>query len=112
MLCGNDDFDWIPYPRSYRTTYDTKSARLPDIRQGMVDISKILSDAQGLLCQGNRGASPEDLWREVQAYFNRLDTWLQRWPSVSEMEVDPVPQFFIVRYVRNPPRSMASIPAV
>ncbi|CAG8376373.1 unnamed protein product [Penicillium salamii] len=97
MLCGNDDFDWIPYPRSYRTTYDTKSARLPDIRQGMVDISKILSDAQGLLCQGNRGASPEDLWREVQAYFNRLDTWLQRWPSVSEMEVDPVPQFFIVR---------------
>ena len=97
-LCGIEDVNWTPYPRSNKITYDKKLARLPDIRQGQADIAKISSDIQGLLSQRNQGISADALWKEANAYFDRLSTCLQLWPSLEEMGADPVPQLYLLRY--------------
>ncbi|CAG8020178.1 unnamed protein product [Penicillium olsonii] len=96
-LCGIEDVNWTPYPRSNKITYDKKLARLPDIRQGQADIAKISSDIQGLLSQRNQGISADALWKEANAYFDRLSTCLQLWPSLEEMGADPVPQLYLLR---------------
>lgn len=96
-ICGNDDVDWTPYPRSNKITYSKQPARLPEIRQGLVDIAKILSDVQKFIGPGNRAVGSDDLWKEAESSFDRLNTWLQRWPTVSEMQNDPVPQVLLAR---------------
>ncbi|OQE41917.1 hypothetical protein PENCOP_c004G06245 [Penicillium coprophilum] len=96
-LCGNEDFDWTPYPRSNKITYDKKPARLPEIREGMSGITRILIDVQKLISERNRGTSFDELWRKAEEPFDRLDAWLQHWPSVPEIQENPVPQVLLLR---------------
>jgi hypothetical protein len=96
-LCGNDDFDWTPYPRSNKITYHKKPARLPEVRQGLVEVTKMMSDVQKLISERQRGASFDELWTKAQGPYDRLTDWLQRWPTVSEMQTDPVPQILLLR---------------
>ncbi|KAK9847630.1 hypothetical protein MYU51_018497 [Penicillium brevicompactum] len=96
-ICSNDDVDWTSYPRLNKITYSKQPARLPEIRQGLVDIAKILSDVQKLIGSGNRGVGSDDLWRQAESSFDRLTTWLQHWPTLSEMQNDPLPQVLLTR---------------
>ncbi|KAJ5171393.1 Transcription factor [Penicillium coprophilum] len=96
-LCGSEDFDWTPYPRSNKITYDKKPARFPEIRQGMAGITRILVDVQRLISERNRGTSLDELWRKAEEPFDRLDAWLQHWPSVPEIQQNPVPQVLLLR---------------
>jgi hypothetical protein len=96
-LCGNDDFDWTPYPRSNKITYHKKPARLPEVRQGLVEVTKMMSDVQKLISERQRGTSFDELWTKAQGPYDRLTDWLQRWPTVSEMQTDPVPQILLLR---------------
>lgn len=97
MLCGNDDFDWTPYPRSNKITYQKKPARLPEVRQGLVEVTKILGDVQKLVSERDRGASFDELRRRAEIPFDRLTAWLQSWPTVTEMQSDPIPQVLLLR---------------
>jgi hypothetical protein len=97
MFCGNDDLDWTPYPHPNRTIHHKKLARIPEVRQGLVEVSKILGDVQKLVSERNRGTSFDELWRMAEVPFGSLTAWLQRWPTVSEMERDPVPQVLGLR---------------
>lgn len=96
-ICSNVDVDWTPYPRSNKITYSKQPARLPEIRQGLVEIARILSDVQKLIGSGNRGVDSDDLWRQAESSFDRLNTWLQHWPTVLEMQNDPLPQVLLTR---------------
>jgi hypothetical protein len=96
-LCGNQDFDWIPYPRSNQITYDKRPARLPDVREGMAQITKILIEVQNLVLQKGRGSSFEELWRQAEGPFDCLTAWLGRWPQVHELKRDPIPQVILLR---------------
>ncbi|KAJ5825097.1 Transcription factor [Penicillium robsamsonii] len=96
-LCGNEDFDWTPYPRSNKITYDKKPACLPKVREGLAEITRILVDVQKLVSEKARGTSCDELWRKSQGPFDCLNTWLQQWPSVSEIQQNPVPQVLLLR---------------
>ena len=96
-LCGNEDFDWTPYPRSNKITHDKKPARLPEVREGLAELSRTLVDAQKLISERRRGTNLDELWRKAQDPFDRLTAWLQRWPSVPEIQPNPVPQVLLLR---------------
>ncbi|KAJ5963790.1 Transcription factor [Penicillium vulpinum] len=96
-LCGNEDFDWTPYPRSNKITYDKKPARLPEVREGLAEITGILVDVQKLVSEKGQGASFDEMWRKAQDPFDRLNAWLQHWPSVPEIQHNPVPQVLLLR---------------
>ncbi|KUM60128.1 hypothetical protein ACN42_g7010 [Penicillium freii] len=96
-LCGNEDLDWVPYPRSNNITYDKKPARLPQVRDGLAEVNIILVDVQKLLSDKSRGASFKKLWNKAQDPFGRLNSWLQRWPSVPEIQRNSVPQVLLLR---------------
>jgi hypothetical protein len=96
-LCGKDDFDWTPYPRSNKITYHKKPARLPEVRQGLAEITKVLVDVRKLASDKSKGISFEELWKGAKGPFDRLTAWLQHWPTVSEIEQDPVPQVLVLR---------------
>jgi hypothetical protein len=96
--CGKEDVDWTPYPRSNKITYDKKPARLPEVREGLAQVTHILVDVQKLVSDKNhRRASFTELWRKAEEPFDRLNAWLQQWPGVSEIQVDPVPQVLLLR---------------
>ncbi|KAJ9492298.1 hypothetical protein VN97_g902 [Penicillium thymicola] len=96
-LCGNEDLDWTPYPRSNNITYDKKPACLPQVRDGLAEVNIILVDVQKLVSDKIRGASFEELWKKAQDPFDRLNSWLQRWPSVPEIQRNSVPQVLLLR---------------
>ncbi|KAJ5320120.1 hypothetical protein PENANT_c025G05033 [Penicillium antarcticum] len=96
-LCGDQDFDWTPYPRSNQITYDKRPACLPGVREGMAQITKVLIDVQNLIFQKGRGTAFEELWRQAEGPFDRLTAWLGRWPQVIELEREPIPQVLLMR---------------
>ncbi|KXG54107.1 Transcription factor [Penicillium griseofulvum] len=96
-MCGSEDFDWTPYPRSNKITYDKKPARLPAVREGLAELTRILVDVQKLVSEKNHGTSIDELWRKAEEPFDRLNAWLQHWPSVAEIQQDPVPQMLLLR---------------
>ncbi|KAJ5483228.1 hypothetical protein N7530_002474 [Penicillium desertorum] len=96
-LCGSEDFDWTPYPRSNKITYDKKPARLPEVREGLAELTRTLVDVQKLVSERHRGINLDELWRKAQDPFDRLTGWLQRWPSVRETQPNPVPQVLLLR---------------
>lgn len=96
-LCGNEDFDWTPYPRSNSITYDKKPALLPEVREGLAEVARILVDIQKLVSEKTKGATFEDLWSKAHGPFNRLKDWLQRWPGVPEIQRNSVPQVLLLR---------------
>lgn len=96
-LCGHEDFDWTPYPRSNKITYEKRPAHLPQVRQGLADITKVLGNFQRLVTVAHNSASSDELWREAESALERLNAWLQRWPSISDMQPEPVPQILLLR---------------
>lgn len=96
-LCGDEDFGWIPYPRSNKITFDKKPAHLPQVRKGLAEITMILVDIQKLISEKRRGTSFNELWINANDPFDRLTDWLRRWPSVSAIQRDPIPQVLLLR---------------
>lgn len=96
-MCGNEDFDWTPYPRSNKITYDKKPARLPEVREAWAEITILLVDVQKLISDKRRGTRIDEIWKNAKEPFDRLTAWLQRWPSVDEIQQDPVPQVLLLR---------------
>ncbi|KAJ5787765.1 Transcription factor [Penicillium paradoxum] len=96
-LCGSEDFDWTPYPRLNKITYNKKPARLPEIREGLAEITIILVDVQKLVSDKRRHISLDELWRKAEDPFDRLAAWLQRWPSVHGIQQSTVPQVLLLR---------------
>ncbi|KAJ5705147.1 hypothetical protein N7536_000836 [Penicillium majusculum] len=96
-LCGNEDLDWTPYPRSNSIAYDKKPACLPQVRDGLAEVNIILVDVQKLISDKSRGVSFKELWNRAQDPFDRLNSWLQRWPSVPEIQRNSVPQVLLLR---------------
>ncbi|KAK4867685.1 hypothetical protein LT330_001195 [Penicillium expansum] len=96
-LCGNDDFDWTPYPRSNKVTYDKKPALLPKVREGLAEVTRILVDVQKLGSDKIRGATLDELWNKAHGPFDRLNDWLQHWPGVPEAQRNSVPQVLLLR---------------
>ncbi|KGO76941.1 Transcription factor, fungi [Penicillium italicum] len=96
-LCGNNDFDWTPYPRSNKVTCDKMPGLLPEIREGMAEITGILVDAQKLISDKIRGATFDELWNLAHDPFDRLNDWLRRWPGAPEIQRNSVPQVLLLR---------------
>ncbi|KAJ5402481.1 Transcription factor [Penicillium crustosum] len=96
-LCGSKDLDWTPYPRSNNITYDKKPACLPQVRDGLAEVNIILLDVQKLVSDKSRGVSCKELWNKAQDPFDRLTSWLQRWPGVPEIQRNSVPQVVLLR---------------
>ncbi|CAI7566583.1 unnamed protein product [Penicillium glandicola] len=96
-LCGNEDFDWTPYPRSNKITYDKKPAGLPGVREELASMTRILFDVQKIVSEKNRGTSFDELRRKAEEPFDRLNSWLQRSPGVPEIQQNPVPQVLLLR---------------
>ncbi|KAJ5571087.1 Transcription factor [Penicillium sp. DV-2018c] len=96
--CGKEDVDWTPYPRSNKITCDTKPACLPEVREGLAQVARILVDVKKLvLDKHHQRASFTELRRKAEDPFNRLRACLQQWPGVSETQINPVPQVLLLR---------------
>ena len=96
-LCGEEDFGWTPYPRTNKITCDKKPARLPRVRKGLADIAIIVVDIQKLISEKRRGTGFDELWISANDPFERLIEWLKAWPSVPDIQRNPVPQVILLR---------------
>jgi hypothetical protein len=96
-LGGDDDFDWTPYPRSNQINYTTKPAHLPQIRQGLGELTDILVDTQELLHDQALRTSFHESMTKAKVPYERLQQWLSRWPSPSQLGPEPIPQLLILR---------------
>ncbi|CEJ59229.1 hypothetical protein PMG11_07860 [Penicillium brasilianum] len=94
---GDDDFDWTPYPRSNQINYTTKSALLPQIRQGLGELTDILVDIQEILHDKALRGSFHKSMTKAKVPYERLQQWLSRWPSPSQIGPEPIPQLLILR---------------
>ncbi|KAJ5666219.1 Transcription factor [Penicillium maclennaniae] len=94
---GDADFEWTPYPRSNKITYAPKLARLPQLRQGMAELTDILAHVQELLHNQTLVSSIQDLSERAEVSYERLRQWLANWPKPPQIEKEPIPQILILR---------------
>ncbi|KAJ6108528.1 Transcription factor [Penicillium sp. IBT 18751x] len=94
---GDADFEWTPYPRSNKITYAPKLARLPQLRQGMAELTDILAHVQELLHNESFVSSIQDLSERAEVSYERLRQWLANWPKPPQIEKEPIPQILILR---------------
>lgn len=97
QLAGNRDFDWTPYPRSNKITYVSKPAHLPQVREGLAELTNIMMHVQGLFYDEGLTRSFQALLAEAEAPYNRLQRWLADWPDGSQVGKMPIPQLLILR---------------
>ncbi|KAJ5324749.1 Transcription factor [Penicillium atrosanguineum] len=94
---GDADFEWTPYPRLNKITYAPKLARLPQLRQGMAELTDILAHIQELLHDQSLASSIQALSAMAEAPYERLRQWLANWPDPLQIEKEPTPQVLILR---------------
>ncbi|KAJ5569742.1 uncharacterized protein N7459_009172 [Penicillium hispanicum] len=94
---GNHDVDWIPYPRSNQITYSPKPAYLPQVRQGLVELTELVAEARGLLSDKGSRTRFHELVQRAEEPYNRLQRWLANWPEPSEIRKEPNPQLLTLR---------------
>lgn len=94
---GDDDFDWTPYPRSNRINHTTKPAHLPQVRQGLGELTDILVDVQELLHTKAFRGSFHKSRAKAKVPYERLQQWLSKWPSPYQIGPEPIPQLLILR---------------
>lgn len=97
LVGGDTDFEWKPYPRSNQITYATKPAHLPQLRQGMAELTDIEAYVQELLYDQSLATSIQDLFERAEESYQRLQRWLASWPDTSQIEKEPIPQILILR---------------
>jgi len=97
LVGGAVDFEWTPYPRSNQITYATKLAHLPQLRQGMAELTDIVAHVQELLYDHSLATSIHDLSERAEGPYQRLQQWLANWPSTSQIEKEPIPQVLTLR---------------
>lgn len=94
---GDADFEWTPYPRSNKITYAPKLARLPQLRQGMAELTDILAHVQELLHDQRLASSTQGLSESAEIPYERLRQWLANWPNPLQIDKEPIPQVLILR---------------
>lgn len=94
---GNNDVDWIPYPRSNQITYITKPAQLPQVREGLAVLTNIMMEVQGLFYDERLIGNFEALLRKAEDSYKCLQRWLADWPDGSQVGKEPIPQLLILR---------------
>ena len=91
-----DDVAWVPYPRLNHLIYPRKTARLPDVQDGLSELMDIVADVQRLFLD-NVALSIGDLWVKAQGPYGRFVDWLSRCPDVPQIEDQPTLGFLILR---------------
>ena len=97
LIGGDTDFEWTPYPRSNQITYSTKLAHLPQLRQGMAELTDIVAHVQELLYDQSLTTSIHELSERAEDPYQRLQGWLANWPGTSQIEKESIPQVLILR---------------
>lgn len=93
---GDFDFDWTPYPRSNQITYTAKPAQLPEVRQGLAELTDIMLHVEKLFDE-ELSSDFGILYAKAEAPHRRLQQWLAAWPNASQIGKEPVPQLLILR---------------
>ncbi|CAI7648316.1 unnamed protein product [Penicillium pancosmium] len=96
-VAGDHDFDWMPYPRSNQIMYAAKRAHLPQIRQGLAEMTDIILHVEYLLDDEELSMSFTALCARVEDPYNRLQQWLADWRDASQTRKEPIPQLLILR---------------
>ncbi|KAJ5232882.1 C6 transcription factor [Penicillium chermesinum] len=103
-VLGEDgrDYEWKPYPHSIHLTYPRQLARLPQVRQGLAELSCIMVKFQETLhSEGSlRGsASNAEAGCSIDSLPHELQRWLEQWPSASTIkkEKEIMPQLLVPR---------------
>jgi hypothetical protein len=94
---GEHDFDWTPYPRSNQITYATKRAQLPQVRQGLAELTEIMMQVEELLDDEELSSNFSAIFAKAEQPYTKLQQWLAAWPNASQIGNEPVPQLLIVR---------------
>ncbi|KAJ5974241.1 hypothetical protein N7481_011451 [Penicillium waksmanii] len=94
---GDHDFDWIPYPRSNHITYTTKRAHLPEVRQGLAELTDIMLHIEKLRYDKELNSDFDLLMARAEVPYHQLQEWLVAWPSTSQIGIEPVSQILILR---------------
>ncbi|KAJ5176089.1 uncharacterized protein N7482_001966 [Penicillium canariense] len=94
---GNEDFEWTPYPRSNQITYATKPAHLPQVRQGLAELTDIMVHVQEVLHVEGLHDSFHELMTKAEGPYKRLQKWLRTWPDATQIGREPISQLLILR---------------
>lgn len=94
---GDHDLDWIPYPRSNQIAYAAKRAHLPQVRQGLADLTAIMLQIEKLRHDKELESSFDLLMAKAEMPYNQLQELLSSWPTASQVEKEPISQLLILR---------------
>lgn len=94
---GDHDLDWTPYPRSNQIAYAAKRAHLPQVRQGLADLTAIMLQIEKLRHDKELESSFDLLMAKAEMPYNQLQELLSSWPTASQVEKEPISQLLILR---------------
>lgn len=94
---GDHDFEWTPYPRSNQITYTTKRAHLPEVRQGLAELTDIMLHIEKLRHDMELSSDFDLLMARAEVPYHQLQEWLAAWPSTSQIGKEPISQILILR---------------
>lgn len=77
--------------------YAAKRAHLPQIRQGLAEMTHIILHVEYLLDDEELSMSFTALCARVEDPYNRLQQWLADWRDASQTRKELIPQLLILR---------------
>ncbi|KAJ5738832.1 Transcription factor [Penicillium malachiteum] len=93
----DNDFDWIPYPRSNQASYATNPARLPLMRTGLTGLTEINIRIHELFDDENLREDFRCLLDKAEVPYTHLEQWLVSWPDASQIGQQSTPQVIVLR---------------
>jgi hypothetical protein len=94
---GDHDLDWTPYPRSNHITYPTKRAHLPEVRQGLAELTDIMLHIERLRYDKELSSNFNLLMAKAEVPYQQLQEWLAAWPSTLQIRKEPISQILVLR---------------